>query len=553
MTIALSKSLGKLAVDSAGMRSLTTATNASNRALERAGASAAVLERRLAGIRATAGGMGPIPALGGGRGGAGGNRGGGGGGGFGGRGGGGIHGGNIHLGPGGIGLGTAGFAAGDWFWPLAATGAAIYGGKALYESAKDLDTEQQRFRLLGMSNAQNQDAFKFVRDTKIYGTTQVERMAAFREAQGVGRESGLPGAKALDFAKLASPVLAKLDALGQGLDEESKSALHASNIALLRFDEQAGGLKSPEEFRRLANVGYKLRQSSGGTIDYEQLRAVTAKGGAYTQGMSEEGYAYAEPIIQELKGAAYGVGKSTAGNRLFNVMSRTPKNLVALANQLGLWKPGREHLDEADSQLFKESFEKFYIDRIMPIYAKLKLTANDRVRDNSILFGTTGARIANLTEKQVSSIQRSIGAFHKADSIEAAGEKLQKSLSGQELEFTAAWTDFKTNFGTTMLPFFSGLLRFGSKELRGASIAAQLTANKSPGAEAWDEIKNLFGGVSKYIGGGLRNAPNIYVQNTFDKRGIATMVSQEQAKAFKAPEIGLSISDMRQHLPPPGQ
>lgn len=42
----------------------------------------------------------------------------------------------------------------------------------------------------------------------------------------------------------------------------------------------------------------------------------------------------------------------------------------------------------------------------------------------------------------------------------------RQSLSGQEIEFAAAWTDFKTEFGTKVLPFFSGLLRFGSDVLR---------------------------------------------------------------------------------------
>ena len=113
-------------------------------------------------------------------------------------------------------------SAGDAFIPIAVTAAAVYAGKALFDSAKDLDTERQRFKLLGMSGAQNADAFKYIAGLNVYGTTQLERTAAFREAQGVGQESGLQGSAALDFgAKLATPTLSKLDALGQGLDEES--------------------------------------------------------------------------------------------------------------------------------------------------------------------------------------------------------------------------------------------------------------------------------------------------------------------------------------------
>ena len=472
LAVALNSALKGIGREAAGLRSIATAGNASNRALERAAASAAVLERRLVGIRAASGGGGgglpvvPLPGTAprvpGGAvrppGGAGGRGGGGPGGGF--------HGGNIHMGPGGIGLGTVGMGAGAWFWPLAASGAAIYGGRALFDAAKELDTEQQRFRLLGMSAAQNAEAFRFARNTQNYGTTQIERLAAFREAQGVGRESGLAGSDALKFAELASPVLARLDALGVGLDDESKSSLHGSNIALLRFVEQSGGLKSAEEFKRIADLGFKLKQSSGGTIDYEQLRAATSMGGAYTQSMTGEGWAYAEPIMQEVKGSAYGVGKSTAGARLFNVMSKTPKNLIAEATRLGLWTPERQHLSEEDSALFKESWERFYIDRMMPLYEKFNLSPNDRVRDNSILFGRTGGRLANLVEKQIPQINASAAAYQKAKTIDQAGDQLKGSLSGQQLEFEAAWKDFKTQWGTTALPFFTGILKVGSSILR---------------------------------------------------------------------------------------
>src|SRR3984957_9278569 len=318
LVIDLQKSLKKISADSSGLRALTTATNATNRAFERANLSAAAFRNHLASIHQSSGAIGVASAMAASRG-----RlppaGGGGGGGS--RGPSGMHGGNVHVGPGGVGLGTMGFAAGAGYWPLLAAGAAAYGGKALYESAKDLNTEQYRFRLLGMTEAQNQEAFTFAKNRQIYGTTQIERLAAFREAQGVGRESNLPDSAALNFAKIASPFLAKLDALGKGLDDE------------------AGGLKSAAEFGRLADIAYKLRQSSGGTIDFEQLRAVTSRGGAYTQNKTDEGWAYAEPIIQELKGNAYGVGVQTAGMRLFNVLSRTPKNLAAEATRLGLWTP----------------------------------------------------------------------------------------------------------------------------------------------------------------------------------------------------------------------
>ena len=143
LTVSLQKSLGKIAIDSSAFRSLTTATNATNRALERASLSAASLQGHLSAIHRL-GGNPATPLLPG--------RPGGGGGGFVGHGRNGFHGGNIHMGPGGIGMGTVGMAAGDAFVPLAITAGLLYAGKSLFESAKDLDTEKQRFKLFGLSN-----------------------------------------------------------------------------------------------------------------------------------------------------------------------------------------------------------------------------------------------------------------------------------------------------------------------------------------------------------------------------------------------------------------
>lgn len=565
LSVALQKSLKGIAVESAGLKSLAAAGNASNKALHNASVSAAALQKQLVAIRsasafaaaspggfipmhpvgggigaggAAAAGMGASPRL---AGGAGGGRLGGG---AGGRGGppGGFHGGNLHIGPNGVGVGTVGMAMGDWFWPVAASMAAFSGGKALFESAKSLDTGKQQFALLGMTPAQNQEAFDFVKDHPIFGTTQLERLSAFREAQGVGRESGLAGSKALEFAKLASPVLAKLDALGQGLDDESKSALHQSNVSLLRFVEQSGGLKGPAGFERLANLGYKLRQSSGGTVDFQKMLGVTQQGGVYTQGMTEEGWALAEPILQEVGGAAYGTGKMTAGQRLNNTMSRTPRNLIELATRLKLWTPGRQHLSDTDAALFKASQEKFYIERIMPLYDSLHLSQTDRDRDDAILFGRTGGKNVGRIQKALPAIQKSVEAFRKSKGIDSASDQLKSSLSGQELEFVAAWEDFKTQFGNSMLPSFSGILKAGAWTLRQVA--------KYPDALGFlvhplQTLENLGEKGLNVFAPSQDKTPVVNVNNHYDEDGIMTNVTRSQSRAASRPQTGFGLLNDR--------
>lgn len=458
LTITFRESLAKISTDVTGLKDLARAANSTNQAFEKAGFSAAAFHRELAAIRATGGSMPRLPGAGGGGGGSGGGSGGGGSGG--------AHGGRMHVGTNGIGIGSAGFALGDWFWPLAAAGATVYAGSSLFQSAKDLNSEQARFRLLGMTEEQNQQAFAYAKGLNIYGTNQVDRLSAMREAQGVGRESNLSGADALKFAMMAAPTLAKLDALGAGLDGESAGALHQSNVALLRFAEQAGGLNDPAAFNRLATMAYKLRQSSGGTLDFNQLRNATANGGLYVQNMSAEGWAMAEPQLQEMGGSRYATAKTTAGVRMSGALAKPPSNLIAEMERLGLWTKDRHSLTQADAALYNESFEKFWIQRVMPAYDRLGITGTDRLREDYILGGRTGSRLAGLVEKNGASIARSFGAYQQAAGIDQATDQAKGSLSMQEQEFGKAWSDFKTNWGTTMLPFFTGILKGGSAILR---------------------------------------------------------------------------------------
>jgi len=82
------------------------------------------------------------------------------------------------------------------------------------------------------------------------------------------------------------------------------------------------------------------------------------------------------------------------------------------------------------------------------------------------LGGRTGSRLMGLIEKYRESIGRSFGAYNRAMTPDQAADQNKKSLSGQEQEFVQAWSDFKTNWGTTMLPYFSRILTIGSQLLR---------------------------------------------------------------------------------------
>jgi hypothetical protein len=591
LTLTLNKSLGKISVDSKGIRSLTAATNASNRAFERANITASVFRNHLASIHQTGGAIG-VAALGAalpgrqprlppaGSQGGGGNTPGGGGGGGGGRGGnrpppGGFHGGNIHMGPGGIGLGTVGMAAGDWFWPLAATGAMVYAGKSLFESAKELDTERQRFKLFGLNDTQNNEAFKFAAGMHVYGATQIENLRNFREAQGVFREAGLPGSSALAGAKLAAPILSKLNALDGALDDESKASSASSNLAMLRFVESAGGLKSQDEFRRLADIGYRLKVGSGDTVNWQQLQQFEKRGLSAAINLTGEGLARIEPSISTLGGSGVGVALRTGFGRLQGIVKGLPVSVISELLESGVWDKSKVQLNSKGgiakfldprgplsgntSKLLSENPELFYEQVIRPIYAKMHLDAAGILRQNALIFGNTGGGLANEWEKSLQKIGEAAEAFKKTLGIDAATKQLPGSLTGQEKEFEAAWTDFKTQFGTTMLPFFTGILKGGADLLR---MMGHNVKDDHPGQHFVTHFRGKGGSTtggewvkdepSPFIGKKSGGDITVKTQVNLDGQKIGEAVSKVQAKEANRPQTGISAFDQTQGLIPAG-
>jgi len=574
LTVTLNKSLGKIAVDSSAFRSLTTATNATNRALERASLSAERLQGHLSAVHRL--GATPVmPPLLPGPGGRGG------GGGWSGHRGGGFHGGNVHMGPGGVGIGSIGMAAGDAFVPLAVTAGLLYAGKSLFESAKALDTEKQRFKMFGLSDVQNNEAFKFAAGMHIYGSTQTENLRNFREAQGVFREAGLGGSSALEGAKLAAPILSKLNALDSSLDDESAARSHASNLAMLRYVESAGGLKSQAEFNRLANIGYKLKVGSGDTVDWQQLQQFQKRGGSSAINISGEGMARIEPSISTLGGSTTGTALATGFGRLQGIVKNLPVPVIDELLKNGIWDKSKVELNskggiakfldphgpmsQERSKLLAENPEGFYEQIIRPVYAKMNLDAAGVIRQNALIYGRTGGALANEWEKQLATIARAVDAYAKTKDINQGTAQLPDSLTGQQKEFEAAWTDFKTQWGTTILPFFSGILKGGAAILRPTDentsgwtkfFKGMLKVNP---ISAWDMLVATNQAAadgrkgSPYVAGKSGSAVIINPAPVMlDGQKVGSVLFGVGGKSANAPQTGITLFDHSQGLIPAG-
>lgn len=402
----------------------------------------------------------------------------------------------------------------------AAIGGAMFGGgvaiaglfKAPLDEAKKFQTEMAKFSLYGMSDKVNAESERFVKGMNTMGTSITENMKLFTEAQGVFRESGLAGMDALEGAKLAAPVLAKIAYATSGLSEDSQARLKTSSMAMMRYIEDSGGLKSPKRFNELADAGWRMTQTSGGSVDWEQLRQFKARGGIATMNLSDDAVAMFEPIITMLKGQTAGFSQRTAYNRL-NGIIKIPNQVAHELVNNGIWDDKKviwnsqggikafkgNPLKEAD--LFSTNSIEFYEKVIMPMHKRMGITSDAAIgQSNAMLFGSTGGAMYTLIDKNLEKLHHSLEAQHKALGIDKSVDKTHGTLSGKEVELHAKWKDLLLLIGDQILPLaIAGVTRLNTGIV---DLTKWMSAN-SGAVKIFTYA--LIGFAGFLVGGGLLN------------------------------------------------
>ncbi len=340
--------------------------------------------------------------------------------------------------------------------------------KVPLEEAKKFEAQVGKFKLFGMSDAQNAEAVKFAKAMDIMGSSARENMKLITEAQGVFRESGHSGSSALEGAKLAAPMLAKINFATASLDDESKGKMRSQSMAMLRFVEMRGGLKDAKTFNDIADSGWKAIQSSGGNVNWEQLRQFQARGGVAAQGLSDRAlYGQLEPIIGELKGATAGTALMTAYNRLIGGV-RIPNQVAHLLADNGLWDAKKVTWNSQggiksfngnplkDMDLLTKAPADFYEQKILPMYAKMNngkgLDQAERNRENLMIFGRTGGAMFSLIDRQMATIHKSVDAWEKALGVDKSVDVAGNTLAGKEVDLHAKFNTLMLALGDSVLP-----------------------------------------------------------------------------------------------------
>ncbi|MEH1299420.1 hypothetical protein V7I42_00260 [Raoultella ornithinolytica] len=363
--------------------------------------------------------------------------------------------------------------------------AIAYGGFSFMKSAVDAGAEYQtmvqKFKQFGMGDAAVSEAEKFAKGTQIVGSSTIDILRYFTEAQGVFREAGASTLEEqLKGARLAAPVMAKMQLAMQGLDEHARAMTSAKQMDMLRFVEQAGGLQSADRFNRLMDMGFKAVQSSGGNIDFTQMRQFMAKAGTSAFGLSEKAlFAGLEPIIGELKGSSAGDALMTAYNRL-NGIVKIPNQVVHDLEKMGVWDSSKiEHNSLGgikrfngnplvNSALFAQDPVEYYRKMILPIYKNRNMSEDEIQRSNALIFGRTGGKMFNLIDKQMKVIEHSLIAFDKARGLDESYGAVTGTYAGKQVDFEAKWKNFQLALAQD-----GGLLDTFTKGLQGLTTFLQ--------------------------------------------------------------------------------
>lgn len=490
----------------------------------------------------------------------------------------GMHGGNMHIGPHGVGVGALGYGLGEAAVPLIGGYLAFQGVKSAAHEAGEYQREQAQFSMFGMSAEQNAQAKKFAESMKVPGTSMIDAMRYMTEAQGVFRESGLPGDKALDASKLVAPILAKLKFASAITGREFSPA---QELDFTRSVEMLGGLSSPKRMQELADMAFKLLITSGGNVDPSQLRQAIRTGGTAVKGLSGEAlFGYAEPLMGEMKGGPFGTAMSTAYGRA-NGLVKLPNQALQEMMRLGLWdkdaivlnklgglkevKQGKNPLRFADE--YAANPFKYYEEHIRPAYDRSGLNDQQRYRENALIFGRTGSAMFNLVDQQIKTMEHSVQAMRQAPSLEKAVAVQGDTYGGKTKEFEAAWSNFKVVFGDSVLPGVIGVLKTATSLLEAATkigsadgilgkvkAAWQVWSDASESYAVRHHIEPLPGQAAPAmnpVAPAQSHTIQVQSQVRLNERILADVVTRHQAKQL-SPGLGSGYHDIGLSLPAVG-
>jgi len=357
---------------------------------------------------------------------------------------------------------------------MAALGAGMLvlkGLKGPLDAAEQWQKSVANLQLFNMGDVANDQAIKFAKGMNIIGSSYTDNLNMMREAIGTFRDSA--SKDPLGNAEMVAPMMAKMRMIDSTLGDDTASRNHTQEIAMLRFAELTGGLQSKERMTSLLNSGFKAIQSApGGQMNWEALRQFKTRAGASGFNLSDEAlFSYGEPLIAELKGSTAGTSLMTAYQRANGMSAILPSNASEKFLSMGLWDKNDVNITArgakvkngdnplVDAAGYSTNPFKWYEDNVHSYYEKNHVSAADRYRDNTLLFGRTGGNLFNVTERQYGTMLKSVDAQAKMQNIDGSYGTASKTILGMKADTVTQFKDLMITFGNNLIPLVSSGLR----------------------------------------------------------------------------------------------
>lgn len=445
---------------------------------------------------------------------------------------------------------TAGKAA------MAGAGASTvaYGiGRGLYapiQEGKHFTLEENRVAALGLGDQATQDAIKFAKAMKTYGTSATDNLTLVRDAMTVFADE--------HHAQMVAPMLAKMKFSNEAMFGEQDGAENERKFMdMLKVIELRGGLASEEEFRKQANIVQKVLTATGGRVGPNEWLNVIKTGGLAAKGLTDEAFYYQmEPLVQEMGGNRVGTAMMSAYQNLYQ--GRTTKRAANNLEQLGLVDPKKLKYDKAGqiafldvgaikgSDLFRSNQFEWMQKVLLPQLASQGITEKGQVLDTigSIFSNRTASNLFSQMYLQQAQIAKNQKLNMGADGIDELYQKGMNTAQGKELELLAKRADAYKQMSDTLLPTYVDALLMITDAIK--SVTAWMQKNPAAAALMLKSVvvigllAAIFGSLAIVMAGLL--GPFAMLRYAMTLFGIATNAALWPVLAVIAAVAALAVA-----------
>ncbi|RSZ56159.1 hypothetical protein HF313_09820 [Massilia atriviolacea] len=341
------------------------------------------------------------------------------------------------------------------------------------KEATEYDSEQSRVRAVGLSGESGDSAFKFAKEMKQFGLSQVEKLELMRDALVIAGDQSK--------AEMIMPMLGKIKfgnvaMFGTEKGEENTAAF----MDMVKVIRLRGGLDSPEAFKEPANIIQRLITASGGRVVAADWRDLLTNAGVMGEGMDSKVLFHSmAPLVQTMGGKETGAGLGALYNSMYQgtILSRQFKNM----DKLGLIGD-RSKLDMAGksgrtvglnpgallgSDLFKSDPFQWMNTVLVPQLNKKGITDENKILDAIGMISADPVSRNFLTRMYTErkSIAASRENSEKAQGVDQVVEEGRTGVSGKLMEAKAKLADAKLGLGIQMLPLYTKALTLASNAL----------------------------------------------------------------------------------------